>query len=150
MQHYDGDCKQETVTELTSKNGYVLLHACDTSCSVDTSFLCAADFLSAPNLTAAAAAQNLEWAPVSVKSLAVDSYSLTQSASSATALLNLTVSAELGVSGSLSDVATAGSSSGRRSLLSSTSKLYRQQQSNCSNVYVACTAHTPGTHHVCL
>ena len=80
-----------------------------------------AGFPSAPNLTAAAAAQGLDWAPVSVQSLAVVSYGLTQSAGSATALLNLTVNADLGVSGSLSDVATAGSSSRKRSLLSVTS-----------------------------
>ena len=107
--------------------------------------LCGADFPSALNLTAAAAAQNLEWAPVSVKSLVVDSYSLSQGASLASALLNLTVSAELGVSGSLSDVSTAGSSSGRRSLLASTmSKLLKQRQQ------LQCCTHSTDTNHTCL
>ena len=73
-------------------------------------------------MTAAAAAQGLDWAPISVHSLAVVSYSLSQNSSSATALLDLTVSAEVGVSGSLSDVATTSSSSSRRRLLSTSSK----------------------------
>ena len=83
------------------------------------SCVCVVDFPSAPNLTAAAAAQHLVWAPVTVQSLSVKSYTVTQNASSATALLNMTVTAELGVSGGIKDVATAGSSSRRRSLLSS-------------------------------
>ena len=78
----------------------------------------AAEFPSAPNLTAAAAAQGLEWAPVSVTSLSVVSYSLTQNTTSATALLSLNVSAEVGVSGSITDVATGVASSRRRTLLS--------------------------------
>lgn len=80
--------------------------------------VCAADFPSAPNLTAAAAAQNLEWAPISVQDLAVMSYSL-HNAASAAPRLTMTVTATLGVAGSITDVATATSSSGRRTLLSS-------------------------------
>lgn len=57
---------------------------------------------------------------MSLQSVSVLSYSLTLIPSSATALLNLTVSAELGVSGSISDVAPTASSSRRRSLLSTT------------------------------
>ena len=95
-----------------------------TDVSKRTDVIHAAEFSSAPNLTAAAAAQNLDWAPVSVQSVSVVSYSLTQNASSATALLTLTVGAVLGVSGSIADVAAADGSSRRRSLLStSTGKL---------------------------
>ena len=83
-----------------------------------SSQLCTADFSSAPNLTAAAAAQSLDWEPVSVQSLSVISYSLTQNSSSASALLNLTVSAKLGVSGSITDLTTSIGGSRRRILLS--------------------------------
>lgn len=78
-----------------------------------------ADFPSAPNLTAAAAAQNLEWAPISVHDLSVMSYSLRQHAASAAARLTMTVTATLGVAGSITDVATASSSSRRRTLQAS-------------------------------
>ena len=88
--------------------------------------VCAAEFPSAPNLTAAAAAQNLEWAPVTVQNLSLVSYSLSQGASSTTTLLNMTVTAKLGVAGSITDVATPGSSSGRRFLLSSGTSGYQQ------------------------
>lgn len=87
--------------------------------------VCAADFPSAPNLTAAAAAQNLEWAPVTVQDLSLESYSLSQDASSSTILLSMTATAKLGVAGSITDVATPGSSSGRRSLLSSGTSGYQ-------------------------
>ena len=70
-------------------------------------------------MTAAAAAQQLEWAPVTMHNLSLLSYSLHQHATSASALLIMTVTAKLGVSGSITDVATAGSSSHRRTLLSS-------------------------------
>ena len=86
--------------------------------------ICPAEFPSAPNLTAAAAAQHLDWAPVTVQSLSVVSYSLTQNASDNTALLNMSVTAELGVSGSMSDVVANASSSGRRRLLSASSSEY--------------------------
>ena len=76
-----------------------------------------AEFASAPNLTAAAAAQNLAWAPISLQSLSLLSYSLVYNASSASALLMLSLSAELGVSGSLTDVISGYSTARRRSLL---------------------------------
>lgn len=79
-----------------------------------------AEFVSAPNLTAAAAAQNLTWAPVSLASASVDNYTLAMTASDS-ALLTLTLSAELGVSGDITDVAPAASASGRRRLLQSSS-----------------------------
>ena len=90
----------------------VQLHqpACDVS----------AEFVSAPNLTAAAAAQNLTWAPVSLASLTVNSYTLAM-ATSDSALLTLSLSAVLGVSGDISDVAPSAATS-RRRLLSSSSK----------------------------
>ena len=87
--------------------------------------VCAADFPSAPDLTLAAAAQNLEWVPVTVQNLSLDSYSLSQDAGSTTVLLNMTVTAKLGVAGSITDVAIPGTSSGRRSLLSSTTSVYQ-------------------------
>lgn len=87
---------------------------CYTLCS---RAVCTAEFPSAPNLTAAAAAQSLEWAPVTLQSLSISSVGISQDDSTATALLNLTLSAELGVSGSIADVAVAGSTSHRRSLL---------------------------------
>ncbi|KAL9589638.1 MAG: hypothetical protein Q9203_001561 [Teloschistes exilis] len=82
-----------------------------------------AEFPSPPNLTAAAAAQSLEWAPVTLRSLSISSVGISQDDSSATALLNLTLSAELGVSGSIADVAVAGSASHRRSLLTTDGSL---------------------------
>lgn len=86
-------------------------------------FHCAAEFPGAPNLTAAAVAQGLNWAPVSLQSVYVDSYTLSQISTSTTAVLNLSVNAELGVSGSLADVTEDVSGSRRRSLLAtSTSK----------------------------
>ena len=95
----------------------LLLTISKLTCSLST--FCATDFPSAPNLTAAAAAQSLDWAPVSVQSLSILNHTLTQNSSSGSALLSLTVSAELGVSGSISDVVTAISSSRRRKLLAS-------------------------------
>lgn len=77
-----------------------------------------AEFVSAPNLTAAAAAQNLTWAPVSLPTVSVDNYTLVMTTSDS-ALLTLTLSAELGVSGDITDVAPA--ASGRRLLLQSSS-----------------------------
>lgn len=74
--------------------------------------LASADFVSAPNLTAAAAAQNLTWAPVSVEDVAVDSYAVDMVSGSA--LLTLSLTAELGVSGSIDDVIDASSSRRRR------------------------------------
>ena len=55
---------------------------------------------------------------MSVQSVSILNYSLTQDATSAAALLNLTVTAELGISGSITDVAASDSGSRRRSLLS--------------------------------
>ena len=79
-----------------------------------------ADFVSAPNLTAAAAAQNLTWAPVSVTAVAVSSYSLVMPTSSS-ALLTITLTADLGVSGDILSVAPDASTSGRRRLVQSSS-----------------------------
>jgi len=80
-----------------------------------------AEFVSAPNLTAAAAAQNLTWAPVSLPTVSVDNYTLTMITSDS-ALLTLTLSAELGVSRDITDVAPAAvTASGRRRLLQSSS-----------------------------
>ena len=81
-----------------------------------------AEFASAPNLTAAAAAQNLTWAPVSLTSLTVDSYTLAMNTSDS-ALLTLSLNADLGVSGDLADVATSTSSSRRRSLLQTSTSM---------------------------
>ena len=82
-----------------------------------TSTAYAAEFPSAPNLTAAAAAQNLPWVPVSVHSLSVLNHSLSHNAAAHSAVLTLNVSAQLGVSGSITDVASGYTSSRRRSLL---------------------------------
>lgn len=104
------------------KVSVLLLTTSKLTCSLST--VCATDFPSAPNLTAAAAAQSLDWAPVSVQSLSVIYHTLTQNSSSGTALLSLTLSAELGVSGSITDVVTAISSSRRRKLLASSTSEY--------------------------
>lgn len=82
-----------------------------------------AEFSSAPNLTAAAAAQNLTWAPVSVSAVTVDSYDLAMNTSDS-ALLTLSLSASLGVSGDISDVAPDASTSRRRRLLQTASGLF--------------------------
>ncbi len=82
-----------------------------------------AEFSSAPNLTAAAAAQNLTWAPVSVSAVTVDSYDLAMNTSDS-ALLTLSLSACLGVSGDISDVAPDASTSRRRRLLQTASGLF--------------------------
>ena len=82
-------------------------------------WVCAADFPSAPDLTAAAAAQNLEWAPILVQDASVVSYNLRYNAAAAAARLTMTVTATVGVAGSITDLAAASSSSGRRTLLSS-------------------------------
>ena len=79
-----------------------------------------ADFVSAPNLAAAAAAQNLTWAPVSVTAVTVSSYSLVMPTSSS-ALLTLTLDTALGVSGDILSVAPDASTSGRRRLVQSSS-----------------------------
>ena len=100
-------------------------NSCYYCCCCCWSDVCAADFPSAPNLTAAAAAQKLEWAPVTVQDLSSVSYSLSQDAGSTTTLLNMTVTAKLGVAGSITDVTTPGTSSGRRSLLSSSTSVYQ-------------------------
>ena len=63
---------------------------------------------------------------MTLHNLSLLSYSLSQDASSTTTLLNMTVTAKLGVAGSITDVATPGSSSGRRSLLSSPTSVYQQ------------------------
>ncbi|DBA96111.1 TPA: hypothetical protein ACH3X1_001605 [Trebouxia sp. C0004] len=78
------------------------------------------EFSSAPNLTAAAAAQNLTWAPVSLSLVTVDSYSLAM-ATSDSALLILSLTAELGVSGDITDVADVTGSRKRRLLQTSAS-----------------------------
>lgn len=88
-------------------------------CSPDCVCL-SADFASAPNLTAAAAAQNLTWAPVSLAFVTVDSYTLVMITSNS-ALLTLSLSAELGVSGDITDVAPSGAASGSRRRLHSSS-----------------------------
>jgi len=90
------------------------------SCLLD---LLRAEFTSAPNLTAAAAAQNLTWAPVSVSAVSVDSYDLAMNTSDS-ALLTLSLSANLGVSGDISDVAPAAGTSRRRHLLQTASGLF--------------------------
>ena len=95
------------LTQLASKSSCKPSHDC----------LWYADFASAPNLTAAAAAQNLAWAPVSVQSPSLLSYSLSYNATAASAVLSLAMTAELGVSGSITDVVPAYTSSSRRSLL---------------------------------
>lgn len=80
----------------------------------------AAGFVSAPDLIAAAAAQNLTWAPVSVTAVTVSSYTLVMPTSSS-ALLTLTLTASLGVSGNISSVAPTAGPSGRRRLAQSSS-----------------------------
>ncbi|DBA80580.1 TPA: hypothetical protein ACH3X1_007841 [Trebouxia sp. C0004] len=80
------------------------------------------EYTSAPNLTAAAAAQNLTWAPISVSAITVDSYDLAMSTSDS-ALLTLSLSANLGVSGNISDVAPDTGISRRRHLLQTASGL---------------------------
>lgn len=80
----------------------------------------AAGFVSAPDLTAAAAAQNLTWAPVSMTAVTVSSYNLVMPTSSS-ALLTFTLEANLGVSGNISTVAPTASASGRRRLAQSSS-----------------------------
>ena len=82
-----------------------------------------AEFVSAPNLTAAAVAQNLTWAPVSLTSVAVKSYTLAMDTSDS-ASLTLSVSADLGVSGDIADVVTNISSSRRRSLLQTSASMF--------------------------
>ena len=82
-----------------------------------------AEFTSAPNLTAAAAAQNLTWAPVSVSAVTVESYDLAMNTSDS-ALLTLSLSASLGVSGEISDVAPDASTSRRRRLLQTASGMF--------------------------
>ena len=82
-----------------------------------------AEFASAPNLTAAAAAQNLTWAPVSVSAVTVDSYDVAMNTSDS-ALLTLSLSASLGVSGDISDVAPDAGTSRRRRLLQTASGLF--------------------------
>ncbi len=82
-----------------------------------------AEFTSAPNLTAEAAAQNLTWAPVSVSAVTVDSYDLAMNTSDS-ALLTLSLSASLGVSGDISDIAPDASTSRRRRLLQTASGLF--------------------------
>ncbi len=79
-----------------------------------------AEFSSAPNLTAAAAAQNLTWAPVALSSVTVDSYTLAMNTSDS-ALLTLSLSADLGVSGDITDVAPDATTSRRRRLLQTSS-----------------------------
>ncbi len=79
-----------------------------------------AEFTSAPNLTAAAAAQNLAWAPVTAETVTGARYDLTMNTSDS-ALLTLSLSASLGVSGDISDVAPAAGSSRRRHLLQTAS-----------------------------
>ena len=81
-----------------------------------------AEFVSAPNLTAAAVAQNLTWAPVSLTSVTVESYTLAMDTSDS-ASLTLSVSADLGVSGDIADVVTNTSSSQRRSLLQTSASM---------------------------
>ncbi|KAL0020782.1 hypothetical protein WJX79_001465 [Trebouxia sp. C0005] len=76
------------------------------------------EFASAPNFTAAAAAQNLTWAPVSLSSVTVDSYTLAM-ATSDSALLTLSLTAKLGVSGDITDVADVTGSRKRRLLQTS-------------------------------
>lgn len=94
----------------------------------------AADFVTAPNLTAAAAAQNLTWAPVSVTAVTVSSYSLVMLTSSS-ALLTLTLEATLGVSGDILSVAPDTSTSGRRRLAQSSSGKPTLTQSNIGQDY---------------
>ena len=83
-----------------------------------------AAFVSAPNLTAAAAAQNLSWAPVSVTSVEVVEDTVAMS-SATTAVVTLYLTAELGVSGSIQAVAPdavdSSSERRRRSLLDGSS-----------------------------
>lgn len=86
------------------------------------SFGLAAEFPSAPNLTAAAAAQNLPWAPVSVQSLSVLNHSLSHNAATQSAVLTLNMSAQLGVSGSIADVVSGYTSSRRRLLAANASE----------------------------
>ena len=62
-----------------------------------------AGFVPAPNLTAAAAAQNLTWAPVSVTSVDVVLNTVDVGAGSAVIVLYLT--ADLGISGDITDIA---------------------------------------------
>ena len=81
-----------------------------------------AEFVSAPNLTAAAVAQNLTWAPVSLTSVTVESYTLAMD-TSGSASLTLSVSADLGVSGDIADVVANISSSQRRSLLQNSASM---------------------------
>lgn len=69
----------------------------------DASSCVLAGFVSAPNLTAAAAAQNLTWAPVSVTSVNVVFNTVAMDTDSAVIALYLT--ADLGVSGDITDVA---------------------------------------------
>jgi len=89
--------------------------------STEVGIVPAVDFASAPNFTAAAAAaQNLTWAPVSLSSVTVDSYPLAM-ATSDSALLTLSLTAELGVSGDIADVADVTGSRKRRLLQSSAS-----------------------------
>ncbi|KAL0024407.1 hypothetical protein WJX79_011128 [Trebouxia sp. C0005] len=80
------------------------------------------EFASAPNLTAAAAAQNLTWAPISVSAVTVDGYNLAMNTSDS-ASLTLSLRANLGVSGDISDVAPDAGTSRRRHLLQTTSGL---------------------------
>ena len=80
----------------------------------------AAEFASAPDLTAAAAAQNLTWAPVALAAVAVDSYTLVMNTSDS-AVFTLSLAADLGVSGDISDVAPDASTSRRRKLLQTSS-----------------------------
>ena len=83
-----------------------------------TTCILTAGFVSAPNLTAAAAAQNLTWAPVSVTGVTVTTYTLVLPTLSS-ALVTLTLAAELGISGDISSVAPSASISGRRRLAQS-------------------------------
>ena len=82
------------------------------------------EFASAPNFTAAAAAQNLTWAPVSLSSVMVNSYTLAM-ATSDSALLTLSLTAELGVSGDIADVADVTGSRKRR-LLQTSAGVFKQ------------------------
>lgn len=61
-----------------------------------------AGFVPAPNLTAAAAAQNLTWAPVSVTSVDVVLNTVDVGAGSAVIVLYLT--ADVGISGDIKDI----------------------------------------------